>query len=53
MYKRQNEKLLIAKIGVEKIQIQLNQYNNDLESILRRMENAGSPWIEGAPIPKK
>jgi len=47
------ENLSLAKIGLDKIQVQLNKNTNDLESILRRMENAGSPWIEGAPIPKK
>ena len=47
------ENLLLAAIGLDKIQSQLKQNNNDIESLLRRMENAGSPWIEGAPIPKK
>jgi chromosome segregation ATPase len=47
------ENLSLAAIGLDKIQSQLKQNNNDIESLLRRMENAGSPWIEGAPIPKK
>jgi hypothetical protein len=47
------ENLSLAKIGLDKIQTQLNQNSKDLNSLLRRMEKAGSPWIEGAPIPKK
>ena len=47
------DNLSLAVIGLDKIQTQLNQNNNDIESLLRRMEKAGAPWIEGAPIPKK
>jgi hypothetical protein len=47
------ENLSLAGIGLDKIQTQLNQNAKDLNSLLRRMEKAGSPWIEGAPIPKK
>ena len=47
------ENLSLAGIGLDKIQTQLNQNAKALNSLLRRMEKAGSPWIEGAPIPKK
>ena len=46
------ENLSMAEIGLDKIQIQLNQNNKDLESVIRRMEKAGAPWIEGTSIPK-
>ena len=46
------ENLSLAQIGLDNIQSQLNQNNNEIESLLRRMERAGAPWIEGAPIPK-
>ena len=43
---------MLAQKDLDKIESQLNQNNKDLDSLSRRLEKAGAPWIEGEGIPK-